>query len=134
MTQRLNGKVAVITGAASGIGAATAQRFVAEGARVVATDIQDDAGRAVTDELGDAAIYVHADVTRDEDIEAAVAAAIDNHGRLDVMVNNAGLAGGDGRITETPTDAWDHTVAVLMRSVFLGTNTPLARWSRSAQA
>ena len=55
------------------------------------------------------------------------AAVIDTHGRLDVMVNNAGIVGVNGRITETPTDAWDHTVAVLMRSVFLGMNTPLAR-------
>ncbi len=121
MTGRLDGKVALITGGASGIGAGTARRFVAEGARVVLADLQDAAGAALADELGDAAAFVHTDVTVEDDLAGAVDHAVEHFGRLDVMFNNAGVGGVIGRIADTPTDGWDHTVAILLRGVFLGT-------------
>lgn len=120
MSDRLAGKVAVITGAASGIGAGTVARFIEEGARVVLADIQDDAGRALAATFGDAATYVHCDVTQEADIEAAVNAAVSSFGRLDIMFNNAGIVGAIGSIAETPIEAWDRTVDILLRSVFLG--------------
>ncbi|NUS45398.1 MAG: glucose 1-dehydrogenase [Mycobacteriaceae bacterium] len=87
---QLDGKVALITGAARGMGAAHARRFVAEGARVVLGDVLDDEGAALADELGSDAVYLHHDVTSADDWSAAVAAA-DRFGRLDVVVNNAGI-------------------------------------------
>jgi NAD(P)-dependent dehydrogenase (short-subunit alcohol dehydrogenase family) len=119
MPGRLENKVAVITGAASGIGEATARMFVREGARVIVADLQDDAGRAVAADLGAAAHFVHCDVTSEDDIAAAVDAAVSEFGRLDVMFANAGIVGVIGRIAETPADAWDRTVSVLLRGVFL---------------
>ena len=89
MAGRLDGKVAIVTGAARGTGAATARRFAAEGARVVLTDVQDELGRREAAELG--AEYVHLDVGSPDDWRAAVAATLDRHGRVDVLVNNAGL-------------------------------------------
>ena len=121
MTGRLDGKVAVITGGASGIGEATVRRFVAEGAMVVVADLQRDLGEAVAADLGSAARFAPTDVTSEDDIAAAVDLAVGEFGRLDVMFNNAGIVGVIGRIAETPADAWDRTVAVLMRGVFLGT-------------
>ncbi len=121
MTGRLDGKVAVITGASSGIGAGTARRFVAEGANVVVADIQDDAGKALADELGDVARFAHCDVTVESDVEAALDLAVSDFGKLDVMFNNAGIVGVVGKISETDAEAWDTTIAILLRGVFLGT-------------
>jgi NAD(P)-dependent dehydrogenase (short-subunit alcohol dehydrogenase family) len=92
----LEGKVALITGGASGLGLATARLFASEGARVVVVDRSDDAGAAAVEELradGGTADYAHADVTAPGEIEAAVAFAEDRHGRLDVLVANAGILG-----------------------------------------
>lgn len=121
MTGRLAGKVAVVTGAASGIGAGTAVRFVEEGACVVVADLQEDAGRAVAEALGEAARFARTDVTVEADVAAAVDLAVSAFGRLDCVFNNAGIVGAVGPIAETPADAWDRTVAVLLRSAFLGT-------------
>jgi NAD(P)-dependent dehydrogenase (short-subunit alcohol dehydrogenase family) len=120
-TGQLDGKVAVITGAASGMGLATAQRFVAEGASVVIADFNADAGEAVAAELGDAARFVRCDVAIDADVASAVARAVEAFGRLDIMFNNAGIGGAFGPITEIESDDWDATFAVLVRGVFLGT-------------
>ena len=121
MTGRMDGQVAVVTGAASGIGAAIAERFVAEGARCVLADIQDGAGREAAARLGDAATFVHADVSVEEDVAAAVDAAVERYGRLDCMVSNAGILGAIGPIVEIDGAAWRRTIAVLLDSVFYGT-------------
>jgi NAD(P)-dependent dehydrogenase (short-subunit alcohol dehydrogenase family) len=121
MTGRLSGKVAVITGAASGIGAGTARLFVAEGAKVIVADMQDEAGQALVAELGDHTRFVHCNVTNEDDVAAAVDLAVSEFGRLDVMFNNAGIVGAVGRISEMSADAWDNTIAILLRGVFLGT-------------
>jgi NAD(P)-dependent dehydrogenase (short-subunit alcohol dehydrogenase family) len=119
MTARMDGKVAVITGAASGIGAAAAARFVAEGARVVIADIQVDKGEALAKELGNA-VFIRTDVTQESQIAAAIALATARFGRLDCCINNAGLVGAIGTIRETTGEDWDATMAILLRSVFFG--------------
>ena len=93
MTSRgdLDGRVAIITGGASGFGEATARLFVEEGARVLLADIQDDRGKALADEIGDAAGYHRCDVTSEDDVAGVVDAAMSAHGRLDVMFNNSPL-------------------------------------------
>ncbi|MFX1443261.1 MAG: glucose 1-dehydrogenase [Promethearchaeota archaeon] len=117
---RLDGKVAVITGGASGIGKASVEIFVAEGAHVVFGDIQDERGNALVDKLGPNALYLHTNVRNESEIKALIDRAIDKFGRLDVMFNNAGFGGAYGPIDETPVDAFDVTIEVLFRSVFLG--------------
>ena len=120
MTGRLDGRVAVITGGASGIGAGTAKRFVEEGARVVVADVQIDAGKSLVEELGGVARFVEADVAEEADVAAAVDLAVREFGRLDCMFNNAGILGAVGPIADTAAGDWDRSVAVLLRSVFLG--------------
>lgn len=88
---RLDGKVALITGAARGQGEAEARRFVAEGARVVLADVLDEEGSKVAGSLGEAATYVHHDVSLEEDWSNAIATTVQRFGRLDVLVNNAGI-------------------------------------------
>ena len=121
MQDRLKGKVAVVTGGASGLGAAMARRFVAEGGRVVLVDLQVDSGQSVADELGEAATFRHGDVTVEADLAAAVDEAVGRWGRLDVMCNNAGFSGASGPIAETTADDYDVTMSVLLKSVVLGT-------------
>jgi NAD(P)-dependent dehydrogenase (short-subunit alcohol dehydrogenase family) len=116
----LEGRVALVTGGASGIGAATVRRFAEEGARVVAVDLQDDLGAALAAELAPAVVYQHADVACEADVAAAVDRAVAEWGRLDVCFNNAGIVGTIGPIAGTPGDEFDATVAVLLRGVFLG--------------
>ena len=126
---RLAGKVAIVTGAASGIGAATARRFVAEGAKVLLTDIQDEVGQDLADELGMDAEFRHCNVAREADVESAVASAVERWGRLDIMHNNAGFGGVSGPIEATTADGWASTIDVLLTSVFYGTkhSTPAIR-------
>ena len=110
----LEGKVALITGAAGGTGAAHAEVFAAAGAKVVLADIADDSGRAGADKLGaGAARYTHLDVTSTEGWAEAVALAVDSFGKLDILVNNAGIC---------PVASLDGTSAELMSQV-LGVNT-----------
>jgi len=113
-------KVALVTGGASGIGEATVRLFVEEGASVMLADIQDDRGRRLAGELGSRAGYVHADVSREADVQAAVDETCKRFGRLDCIFNNAGYAGVGGRIDEIPADGFDATMGVLVRGVFLG--------------
>lgn len=117
---RLPGKVALITGGASGIGEATVRLFVDEGASVAVADIQDDRGRTLAAELGARAMYVHTDVSREPDVSRAIAETVTRFGRLDVLFNNAGYGGVTGSIEEIPVEGFDETVGVLLRGVFLG--------------
>lgn len=117
---RLNGKVAVITGAASGIGAATARLFVEEGASVVLADVQDDRAGRLAGELGATASFIHTDVTDEAALRAAVDHAVATFGRLDCMYNNAGFGGFSGPIETTPGDAARQTIDVLFTSVIMG--------------
>jgi NAD(P)-dependent dehydrogenase (short-subunit alcohol dehydrogenase family) len=117
---RLANKVALVTGGGSGIGEATVRLFVAEGASVVIADIQDERGRRVADELGARAAYVHTDVSREADVQAAVEATVERFGKLDCIFNNAGYGGVGGRIAEIPVEGFDETLGVLLRGVFLG--------------
>ena len=118
MTQRLEGRVAVITGAASGIGKATAVRFASEGARVVVVDMADEPGTALADELG--GIYVHADVTNADHVENAFKTAFDTYGSVDIAFNNAGISPpDDDSILDTGIDAWRRVQEVNLTSVFL---------------
>ena len=117
---RLDGKVAVITGGASGIGAATCRRFVAEGARVVVADRNAELGHAVAQGLGQAAVFASTDVTVEESVAEAIATAIDEWGRIDCLFNNAGFGGALGPIAETSVADFDLTFDVLVKSVFLG--------------
>jgi NAD(P)-dependent dehydrogenase (short-subunit alcohol dehydrogenase family) len=116
---RLDGKVAVITGGASGIGEATARLFVAEGARVVIADIQDDRGDALARELG-AAVYQRTNVAVEGDVRDAVARATSEYGRLDCVYNNAGFLGTVGPIEDIPAEEYDVTMNVLLRGAFFG--------------
>ncbi len=121
MGERLDGRVAVITGGAAGIGEATARLFVEHGARVVIADRDEDRGRAGAAELGDPARFAPTDVTSEADVEGAVRSAVDGFGRLDIMFNNAGIIGVTGPIGEIGLGDWTHTVDVLLHGVFLGT-------------
>jgi NAD(P)-dependent dehydrogenase (short-subunit alcohol dehydrogenase family) len=118
MAGRIEGAVAVITGGAGGIGEGTARRFVAEGARCVVADIQDEAGARVAEEIG--ALYVHCDVASEDDVAACVDTAVARFGRLDCMFNNAGILGAVGPITEIEAAAWQRSIDVLLGSVFYG--------------
>jgi len=119
---RFEGRVALVTGAASGIGKATAKRIASEGGAVVIADLQDEAGSAVVDEItrdGGKALYVHLNVTDEQGWSDAVNAAVEKFGRLDILVNNAGI--GDTEPLEvTSVDTWNKVVAVTQTSVFLG--------------
>jgi NAD(P)-dependent dehydrogenase (short-subunit alcohol dehydrogenase family) len=118
MAGRIEGTVAVVTGGASGIGEAIARRFAAEGARCVVADIQDTAGEHIATEIG--GLFVHCDVASEPDVAAAIDAAVGRLGRLDCMVNNAGILGAVGAITEIDAAAWHRTIDVLLTSVFYG--------------
>ena len=117
---RLDGKAALITGAGSGFGEGIARKFVEEGARVIVADINDDAGAMVADSLGAAAHFVHADVSRDADMAAAVAAAVDHFGRLDILVNNAGYTHRNGPMLGVSEEEFDRIYAVNVKSIYLG--------------
>jgi NAD(P)-dependent dehydrogenase (short-subunit alcohol dehydrogenase family) len=124
---RLDGKVALISGGARGQGATEARMFAQEGARVVFGDILDEEGKRVEAqirELGGEATYVHLDVTREADWQAAVETAVNRYGKLDVLVNNAGILIRKG-IEETTVEDWDRIMAVNAKGVFLGTKATI---------
>ena len=120
---RLNGKVALISGAARGMGAEEARIFAREGAKVIIGDVSDDEGKAVEAtiaEAGGQALFVHLDVTREEDWAKAVEQAVTRFGKLDVLVNNAGISSRAFK-DDTGVDAWDKIMEVNSKGVFLGT-------------
>ena len=122
---RLAGKTAVITGGASGMGKTTALRFLAEGANVVIADFNHETGAGViahATELGFAenVLFIPTDVAVESDVEAALNAALETYGRLDIVFNNAGVGGAIGPLTETTTASWDYTMDVVAKGVFLG--------------
>lgn len=116
----LEGKVAVITGGASGIGEGAVRLFAASGARVVIADIQDERGSRLAEDLGPSTTFQHTDVSQESDVAAAVARAVEKWGRLDVMFNNAGFGGVAAPIDQTDMAGYDETMAILLRGVFVG--------------
>ena len=116
----LEGKVAVITGGASGIGEASARLFISEGARVVIADMQQERGEALAAELGGSAVFVSCEVRQEDQVKGAVDAAVNRWGRLDCVFNNAGFGGALGPLEDIPADEFDMTFDVLVKGVFLG--------------
>ncbi len=130
---RLDGKVALISGGAKGQGAAETRLFVREGAKVVFGDILDDDGKKVEAEIrtaGGEATYVHLNVTREADWRAAVATAVERYGKLDVLVNNAGILM-RAAIEDTSEEDWDRIMAINVKGVFLGTKAALPAMRRA---
>jgi NAD(P)-dependent dehydrogenase (short-subunit alcohol dehydrogenase family) len=118
---RLDGKVALITGAAGGMGLAAAKLFASEGARVVVTDVAEEAGEKAAAEIGEAAAFVGADVSRPAEAEAMVRFAVDTFGGLHVLYNNAGvMLPDDGGTVETDEQTWDRTMSINLKGVWLG--------------
>jgi NAD(P)-dependent dehydrogenase (short-subunit alcohol dehydrogenase family) len=121
---RLDGKVALITGGASGMGRVAAALFASEGARVLLTDVVDDAGEATAAEIGEAggqAAYVHADVSQEADARSMVASAVDRFGGLHILYNNAGvMLPEDGSVDATDERIWDITLGVNVKGVAFG--------------
>jgi NAD(P)-dependent dehydrogenase (short-subunit alcohol dehydrogenase family) len=116
---KLDGKVAVITGSTSGIGRACAVLFAEEGARVVVTGRRRDVGQAVAETLGEAAIFVPCDVTREADIKALIETTLSRFGRIDCLVNNAGAGSNTASIAATDPKAFDYDIALHVRAPFL---------------
>jgi len=120
---RLQGKVAIVTGAAKGIGAATAKALAREGAKVVCTDLDEAAGQAIADDIaneGGEATFIRHDVVNEAEWEAVAKRAEEKFGGLHVLVNNAGIAPEAGPIEEKTLESWQHTISVDLDSVFLG--------------
>jgi NAD(P)-dependent dehydrogenase (short-subunit alcohol dehydrogenase family) len=130
--QELAGKVAIVTGAACGIGRATAETFVAEGAKVVIADINEDAGQAAARELGDAAVYQRADVSSAEDMDALVATAVERFGGLHVMFNNAGVSCKPSiNFLDDELPDFDRVMQVNVLGVILGTQRAARHMARN---
>src|SRR5262245_35922080 len=130
---RLDGKVALISGGARGQGAAEAQLCAREGAKVVFGDVLDELGKQVEAEIrasGGAGTYVHLDVTREADVREAVETAVHSYGKLDVLVNSAGIVIRKG-IEDTSEEEWDRIMAVNAKGVFLGTKHAIPAMRRA---
>jgi 3-oxoacyl-[acyl-carrier protein] reductase len=121
---RLSGKVAIVTGGGSGFGEGIAKRFAEEGAKIVVNDIDDAGGKRVTAEIEKAhgqgsALYVHADVAKDADVRAMVEACLARFGRLDIMVNNAGISHRNMPMLEVPEEMVDRILAINVKAIYL---------------
>jgi NAD(P)-dependent dehydrogenase (short-subunit alcohol dehydrogenase family) len=130
---RLEGKVALITGAASGIGLAFARAFAAEGATVYLTDVSAEAGEKAVAEIGRGAAFARLDVTKQGDWDALAAKVTSQHGRLDVLVNNAGVGLG-GSIEDCTDEVWNTSLAVNLTGVFRGCRTLMPLLKKSSGA
>ena len=132
---RLQDRVALITGAANGIGKETSLLFATEGARVVVTDVDDDAGVKVVDEITDSggeAIFCHGDVSSADDCKQMIQSCEDQFGRLDVLFNNAGIMlSDDGDAVTTDEEIWDQTMNVNLKGVFFGCKYGIPAMRRS---
>ena len=120
MVDRLKEKIALVTGGCSGIGLATVELFIAEGASVVIADVQDEKGAALETRFSGRAIYRHCDVTSEADIAAAARAAKIVFGGLDILFNNAGAGGVRAGVIDMPAEGWDETQSLLLRAPMLG--------------
>jgi NAD(P)-dependent dehydrogenase (short-subunit alcohol dehydrogenase family) len=124
MTGRLDGKVALITGSGSGMGRAAAELFAREGAKVVVTDVVDEAGESAVEAVraaGGEATYIRADVSQSGDCEAMVRCATDTYGGLHILYNNAGIfPGDDGGVLDTPESTWETVMQINLKGVWLG--------------
>lgn len=129
MNARLQGKIAVVTGGASGMGASTVRRFAAEGARVVLTDLNAEAGERLAQELGETVSFIAQDVSDPQGWRALGAHVEAQHGRLDVLVNNAGILKA-GSVEDTTLEDWQRLMRVNADSVFLGCQTAVALMKR----
>ena len=116
----LDGKIALITGAASGIGAATAQLFAVEGAVVILADVDETGGRRVADEIGPRGVFYRADVGNPREVESMVTFAVEKFGRLDVLHNNVATAGAVAPVGDMPIEAWQRAISVSLSGVFYG--------------
>ena len=133
---RLEGKVALISGGSRGMGACEAELFVQEGAKVVIGDVRDDEGNALAEKIaegGGEAVFVHLDVTSEADWATAVNEAVTRYGKLDVLVNNAGVSA-RGSIEETSVDDWDRVMNINAKGVFLGTKTAIPEMRKAGGA
>jgi NAD(P)-dependent dehydrogenase (short-subunit alcohol dehydrogenase family) len=117
---RLEKKVALITGGASGIGESTVRLFVKEGAKVLFVDVQDKKGRRLMDELGGFVEFLNADISIEADVKTAFDRTLEKFGRVDCVFNNAGISGPTGSIESIHVESFDEAVGVLLRGVFLG--------------
>ena len=115
---RLQGKTALITGAASGLGASAVERFVAEGCRVCLCDIQEEEGQVLAARLGDTVFFQRCNVTSEEEVAAAIDTAVDRFGHLDIVFHSAGIVGAVGPISTTPADEWRFSMDVLLNGTF----------------
>ncbi|WP_382309792.1 glucose 1-dehydrogenase [Herbiconiux sp. UC225_62] len=129
-TGRLHGKVAIVTGAARGMGAAEAALFIAEGATVVLTDVIDDEGVALAESLGARAEFRHHDVGEESEWRALVTYVEDSYGRVDILINNAGISRA-GLIEDFPLEDFDLMVRVNQRGVLLGMRSVIAPMRRA---
>src|SRR5690348_2247194 len=131
---RLDGKVAVITGAASGMGRATALRFAKEGAAVVVADLNSQGSELVVSEIAankGRAVFQRTDVTSEADIKSMIERAVKEYGRLDITYNNAGVGGAVGRLETIKAEDWDKTFHILTRAVFFGIKHSVAPMRKS---